>query len=665
MLTVYYHTPLVVVSILVAIFASYTALSLAERVAHTQGVAARWWIAGGALAMGIGIWSMHFIGMLAFRLPIAVGYDLAITMLSLLLPVLVSGLALWQVSQLTLPIRRLAGGAVLMGIGINAMHYTGMAAMRMQPGITYDIGLFAASVAIAIGASGAALWIAFRLRHALPNAWLARGAAAAVMGLAIVGMHYTGMAAASFPLGSICMAAQNGFSQDGLAMMVIVTTLAVLTIALLTSIFDARLAAGSKNLAMSQATARERQVLLDRERSAREHAERVNILKDEFLATLSHELRTPLSAILGWSQILQRGAKDEAALMKGLDTIDRNARAQVKLIDDLLDMSKIISGKIHLDMQPIDPAAFVEAALESARPLASAKRISLESNLDHTTGVICGDTNRLQQVMWNLLSNAVKFTPEGGTIRVVQERRGNEALLQVTDSGIGIPANFLPHVFDRFRQADASTTRRYGGLGLGLAIVRQLVELHGGSIEAYSDGPDKGATFTLYLPLLKNPKFKEPDGCEVSPALADTQDIEPADLTGVRVLVIDDQLDALEVTKRLLQTCGAEVLIASNAMEGFALIEQWTPNLVISDIGMPDMDGIALIRGIRAATNKDVAGVPAIGLSAFTRDEDHYQALHAGFDAYMTKPISASALLATVAELAKRTITDFDKHLST
>lgn len=656
MLTAYYHTPLVVISILVAIFASYTALSLAERITHTHGIAARWWIAGGALAMGIGIWSMHFIGMLAFRLPIAVGYDWGITLLSLLLPVLVSGLALWQVSQRTLPVRRLAGGAVLMGIGINAMHYTGMAALRMQPGIVYDVGLFAVSIAIAIGASGAALWIAFHLRYGSPDALLARGAAAVVMGLAIVGMHYTGMAAARFPLGSICMAAGDGFSQDGLAMMVTVTTLAVLTIALLASIFDARLAAGSKNLALSQATAQEQQVLLDQERSAREHAERVNTLKDEFLGTLSHELRTPLSAIIGWSQILRLGARDEATLVKGLETIERNALAQARLIDDLLDMSKIVSGKIHLDMQPIEPAAFVEAALESARPLALGKHVNFEKSLDRTAGMICGDTNRLQQVMWNLLFNAVKFTPKGGTIRVVQERRGKDLQLQVIDSGIGIPADFLPHVFDRFRQADASTTRRYGGLGLGLAITRQLVELHGGSIEAHSEGPGKGAKFTVRLPLIANPSSMESDGLRGTLALTDTPDGELADLTGVKVLVIDDQFDTLEVVKRLLQTCGAEVLTASSATMGLTVIEKWTPNLIISDIGMPDMDGIGLIRSIRAAADRNVADVPAIGLSALTRNKDHDQALQAGFNAYLAKPINTLALLTTVAELTQTTV---------
>jgi NO-binding membrane sensor protein with MHYT domain/CheY-like chemotaxis protein/nitrogen-specific signal transduction histidine kinase len=660
MLAVDYEAPLVLVSILVAILASYTALSLADRVMHSTRNAARWWIAGGAIAMGIGIWSMHFIGMLAFRLPIPVGYDLELTLFSLTLPMLVSGLALWQASQPRLPARGLAAGAVLMGAGIAGMHYSGMAAMRMQPGIAYEAGLVVLSVAIAIIASAAALWIAFKLQRRVQDAHMLRAVAAVVMGFAIVGMHYTGMAAASFPPDSICMAARDGFSQDGLAILVIIVTGAVLTIALLTSVFDARLASSADGLASSQAIAEERQALLTSERSARQQAERMNLLKDEFLTTLSHELRTPLSAILGWSQILRSGARDEATLIKGLATIERNARAQAKLIDDLLDMSRIISGKIILEVQAVKPAAFIEAAMDAVRPAALAKQIRMENLSTADAGAMPGDFNRLQQVMWNLLSNAVKFTPRGGRIRIRLEPSDREIIIKVTDSGIGIDPLFLPYVFDRFRQADASTTRRYGGLGLGLAIVKQLVELHGGSIRAESEGENKGTTFVLGFPRHENTAIwagQEYRGDHLQET--DRAGFEPVDLSGITVVVIDDEPDALEVVRHLLQQCGARALTASNAEDGLALVRTELPDVIVSDIGMPDMDGFELLRRLRAVPDRRASDIPAIALTAFARDEDQNRAFEAGFTAYQTKPIEPSELvqkILTVARHGKRAV---------
>ncbi|MBV0881593.1 response regulator [Noviherbaspirillum sp. L7-7A] len=654
MLAVDYEASLVLSSILVSILASYTALRLADRVTHSAGNIARWWIAGGAIAMGIGIWSMHFIGMLAFRLPIAVGYDLGLTVFSLTLPVLVSGLALWQASQPKLPVKGLAAGAVLMGIGIVTMHYSGMAAMRMQPGIEYDAWLVVASITIAILASGAALWIAFKLQRRIQHAHMLRAVAAVVMGFAIVGMHYTGMAAASFPSGSICMAARDGFNQDGLAVLVIIVTGAVLTIALLTSIFDARLASSAQGLATSQAIAEERQALLNGERSARQQAERMNVLKDEFLATLSHELRTPLSAILGWSQILRGATKDEATLIKGLDTIERNARAQAKLIDDLLDMSKIISGKITLDVQQANPVTFIEAAMDTIRPAALAKQIRLEKLLAVDAGHMSGDQNRLQQVMWNLLSNAVKFTPREGRIRVLLEASDHEILIKVNDSGIGIDPVFLPYVFDRFRQADASTTRRYGGLGLGLAIVKQLVELHGGWIRAESDGENTGTTFVLGLPRQGNATTRPAGSREYRVPESERAGFKPVDLSGMTVLVIDDEPDALEVVRHLLGECGARTLTASNAKDGLSIIQRKLPDVIVSDIGMPNMDGFELLRCIRALLDKRASTVPAIALTAFARGDDQARALQAGFTAYLTKPIEPSELVQKILDVAKR-----------
>ncbi|KRB84902.1 MHYT domain-containing protein [Noviherbaspirillum sp. Root189] len=653
MLTGYYDTPLVLVSILVAIFASYTALSMAGRVTTSHGTARRLWIGGGALAMGSGIWAMHFIGMLAFRLPIPLGYDFWITVLSLLLPVVVSGMALHQVSRPELPVQRLFAGAVLMGIGINAMHYTGMFAMRMAPGIRYDPLLFAASVIIAIVASAAALWIAFRLRGNVPQVWLPRVGASVLMGAAIAGMHYTGMAAAGFPENSICMAAGNGFDQDELALMVMLASFGVLTVALLTSVFDARLESRSQVLATSQAIAEERQILLLGERAARTQAERMSALKDEFLATLSHELRTPLNAILGWAQILRSGTRDEATLAKGLETIERNARAQAQLIEDLLDMSQIISGKVRLDVRPIDPANFIEAALETVRPAAMAKNIRLETTLDPQAGQIAGDPNRLQQIMWNLLSNAVKFTPHGGHIHVSLSRTAAGIVIRVVDSGIGIQPEFLPYVFDRFRQADASTTRRYSGLGLGLSIVKQLVELQGGTVAVASRGDGNGATFTLDFPL-HNPNAaaarQQPVPGAYRPSIG--SDFTRTHLSGIKVLIVDDEADALDLMEWILRECGATICRAGNASEALSLMERERPDIVVSDIGMPDVDGFELLRRIRSLGEARGGTVPALALTAFTRAEDQQRALQAGFNLYMTKPVEPSTFAANIAKMA-------------
>jgi NO-binding membrane sensor protein with MHYT domain/CheY-like chemotaxis protein/two-component sensor histidine kinase len=656
MLPGHYEIPLVLVSILVAIFASYTALSLAGRVKNSHGLSARLWISGGALAMGTGIWAMHFVGMLAFRLPIPLGYDIPITLLSLLLPITVSGMALWQVSLPNLRLADLATSSVLMGVGINAMHYTGMAAMKMEPGIVYDPALFAASVAIAIVASAGALWMAFRLRENMPHVWALQIGAAVLMGFAIAGMHYTGMAAASFPLGSVCTAASRGASQNALAVLVIIATVGVLTIALMASIYDARLESGSRHLALSQAKAEERQRMLMLEREARNQVERMSELKDEFLATLSHELRTPLNAILGWAQILQRGVRDEATLRKGLDTIERNAHAQAQLIEDLLDMSKIISGKVRLDMKSIDPLGFVEAAMETVRPAAMAKNIRMENSLDTDTGPIYGDPNRLQQVMWNLLSNAVKFTPNGGTVRLQMQKQENDIRILVSDTGIGISPDFLPYVFDRFRQADASTTRRYGGLGLGLSIARQLVEMQGGSIEVASPGENMGTTFTIRLPLLDTQTSSLLFPADRNRANAAPVQGDAADLSGLSVLLVDDEQDARDLVEHILSQNGASVITAAGAPKALALLEDSRPDVIISDIGMPDVDGYEFMRRVRLLDETRGGTVPALALTAFTRSDDKMRALRAGFTSYMSKPVEPTALLAAVASLNRRTV---------
>ena len=651
MLAGHYDIPLVVVSILVAIAASYSALSLAGRVAQSKGRTMLAWTVGGAIAMGSGIWAMHFVGMLAFQLPIEIAFDIPITMVSLLLPVAASGLALWQVSQALLSRTRLAVSAVLMGAGINAMHYTGMAAMRMRPGIEYDPWLFALSVLIAIGASALALWIAFRLRRNTPWVWLPRIGAAVVMGAAIVGMHYTGMAAARFPSDSICMAAREGVQHGGLALLVVIASFCVLGLALGATVFDARMEANARILAMSEVTAAEREGLLALERAARDQAEQLSALKDEFLATLSHELRTPLNAILGWAGMLQRGVPDEATLRRGLETIERNARAQGQLIDDLLDMSRIVAGTLRLDVQRVEPGRVVEAALGTVHPAAVAKQIDVRVDLAREIGELHGDPGRLQQVLWNLLSNAVKFTPNGGTVGVVLERDGKEAVIRVSDSGIGIAPEFLPHVFDRFRQQDASITRRHGGLGLGLSIARQLVELHGGTIVADSAGENAGTVFTLRLPLIDKEKEKENGiaGAAHGAPSAILAGLE--DLAGLKVLLVDDAADTLEVLEQILAQAGAITMAASSATMALALLERERPDVIVSDIGMPDIDGLELMRRIRSRAGAD-GTIPAIALSALTRAEDRERALRTGFSDYLAKPVEAAALVTRIAQLA-------------
>jgi len=648
-----YDPTLVLVSVLVAIFASYTALSVAGRVKQAHGPASWAWTAGGALAMGSGIWAMHFIGMLAFSLPIPLGYDVPLTLLSLLLPVLVSGMALWQLRAPVLNPRHLASSALLMGVGIAAMHYTGMAAMRMSPAIHYDPLLFALSVLIAVGSAAGALWIAFRLRQGAAGAWVAQSAAAVVMGFAIAGMHYTGMAAAAFPEGSVCRAATGLISQQNLALIVTAVIVGLLIVALLFSVLDARLQARAASLDASLAVAEERKALYLHEVEARVEAERINQLKDEFLSTVSHELRTPLNAILGWSQLLaQKEQVSEEMLRKGLDTIERNARVQVQLIDDLLDMSRILSGKVRLDLQPVAPAEFVSAVVDSLRPTAMAKRIRLEAELDADAGPVLADTGRMQQVLWNLVSNAIKFTPAGGLVEVALWREDEHMAIRVRDNGAGIGPDFLPHVFDRFRQADTSTTRQHGGLGLGLSIVRQLVELHGGTVAVASAGEGQGATFTVHLPV--QPALPDWGLALATVAGEEAASMEPAnlpDLSGMRVLALDDDADSLEVLRTILAAAGAHVDVARTPREALELLRVRRPQVLISDIGMPDMDGFELIGRVRSLDDTELCMVPALALSAFARKEDRDRACASGFTDYLVKPVTPSLLVEAVAAL--------------
>ena len=402
--------------------------------------------------------------------------------------------------------------------------------------------------------------------------------------------------------------------------------------------------------------AEEREQLLESERAARSEAERMSAMKDTFLATLSHELRTPLSAILGWSQVLRLRADDPAEVREGLQTIERNARVQIQLIEDLLDMSRITSGKLRLDVQPVEPVSFVEAAISTVAPGAEAKGVRIEKFLDPACGPISGDPNRLQQVAWNLLANAVKFTPKGGKVQVRLERVNSHIELSVSDTGIGIRPEFLQHVFERFRQDDASTTRKFGGLGLGLSIVKHLVELHGGTVRVASPGENLGATFAVQLPL-KVVHDRRDAQDRLHPRTSTTLSFEftLSDLSGLRVLVIDDEPDARELVKRVLAECRAEVLTASEAGAAVELVRERRPHVIVSDISMPDVDGFELLKRIRALGADQGGNVPAIALTAFARSEDRTRALRAGFLVHVSKPVEPSELVATVASVAGRT----------
>ena len=405
-----------------------------------------------------------------------------------------------------------------------------------------------------------------------------------------------------------------------------------------------------------EASGAERDRLLEAERGARMLAQRTARMKDEFLATLSHELRTPLNAILGWTQLIRKDAiarPDD--LQRGMEVIERNARAQVRLIDDLLDLSRIMSGRFRLDVQQVSLAEIVRGALDSIEPAAQTKGVRLESVLDPRSVIVSADPARLQQVFWNLLSNAVKFTPKGGKVQVLLQRVNSHIEFSVTDTGIGIPAGFLPHVFERFSQKDSSTHREYGGLGLGLAISKQLVDLHGGSIHAKSRGEGHGATFVVVLPLIM--LGKETDrSARVHPGAAEdlSEAVPVPKLDGVSALVVDDEADARELIQRVLEKQGASVTLAGSAEEALRMLETYRPDVLISDIGMPGMDGYQFMKRMRAGETSQ-RRTPALALTAFARADDRKHAILAGYQAHLSKPFDMAELAIVVAGLVGRT----------
>jgi len=398
----------------------------------------------------------------------------------------------------------------------------------------------------------------------------------------------------------------------------------------------------------------EKEALLASEQAARRDAEAANATKNQFLATVSHELRTPLNAVLGWVTMLRGGRVGADKVGRALETIERNARAQAQLIEDLLDVSRILEGKLRLDVQVAELASVIQAAIETIRPAAEAKDLRLQPALA-SGATVMGDPHRLQQIVWNLLSNAVKFTPKGGRVQVLLELVDSSAVVTVSDTGAGIPREFQPHVFERFRQADGGTTRQHGGLGLGLSIVRHLAEMHGGSVSVFSEGRGKGASFTVRLPraLARRPAALAPEG-QLAQTLRDRGFPCPPELEGLHVLAVDDEEDARDVLRSLLETCKLRVTLAGSVAEAFQRFQAERPSLVLSDIGMPGENGFDLIKLIRALPAAAGGDVPAIAITAYARSEDRTQCLLAGFSSHVPKPVEPMELLAVIASLARR-----------
>src|SRR5215475_8109606 len=402
----------------------------------------------------------------------------------------------------------------------------------------------------------------------------------------------------------------------------------------------------------------ERSRLLTSERSAREKAEAASRSKDEFVAMISHEIRSPLNSILGWAQLLRRGKFDQAETERATEIIERNARAQSQLIEDLLDVSRVITGKLTLDVRPVELAHIIDAAMDSIRPAAEAKSIQLRARVESRGSLVSGDPNRLQQIIWNLLSNAVKFTPRHGRVDVSLGRVDSHFQITVSDSGVGISPEFLPFVFDRFSQANTTSEQKYGGLGLGLAIVRHLVELLGGAVRADSPGEGQGATFTVTLPV----KAVRYEMSEIELAASGAENagslVDAIMLDGLRVMVVDDEAETRDLLTAMLTRRGAEVKACASAAEALEEIERWRPSVLVSDIGMPDEDGYTLIGKLRALGPERGGDIPAVALTAYARSEDRMRALASGFQVHVPKPIEAGELVVVIASLAGRLSND-------
>jgi PAS domain S-box-containing protein len=391
---------------------------------------------------------------------------------------------------------------------------------------------------------------------------------------------------------------------------------------------------------------------LEETRKARQQAELASRMKDEFLATVSHELRTPLTAIVGWIRMLRTGSLPPERVEQAMEVIDRNARSQAQLIEDLLDISRITMGKLRLDVRPVQPAAVINAAVEALRFAAEARRIRIQTVLDSHAGPVAGDFERLQQVVWNLLSNAIKFTPKGGRVQIVLERVNSHIEIRVSDNGRGIKPEFLPFIFERFSQGETSITRLHGGLGMGLAIAKAIIELHGGGITAFSEGEGTGSTFTVSIPVM--PVNKQPAPVErIHPRAWTEISVEcPPEISGLKVLVVDDDPDTCEMIRFVLEQCGGQVTTATDVGAALDAFQSWKPAVLISDIGLPEIDGYELIQRIREEERASGTKTPAVALTAFARIEDRVKALAAGYQMHVAKPVEPGELLTIVASLA-------------
>jgi NO-binding membrane sensor protein with MHYT domain/nitrogen-specific signal transduction histidine kinase/CheY-like chemotaxis protein len=608
----HFHHWLVLVSLLVAILASYTALTLALRIRVPDRARAPAWLIGGGAAMGIGIWSMHFVGMLALRLPIEIAYDVSITALSMLIAIVVSTFALHIASRGQVGRAALVGAAIAMGIGICSMHYVGMAAIEISPPIRYDAGWVAISFAIAIAASFGALGIAFSSHGRSGWRRYHRAFGAIGMGLAIAGMHYAGMAAAQFPPSAVSGAAL--VNKGWLAGSVTTITSFVLVAALLMSLIESRAAARTARFRASLA-----------------HATETSRAKDEFLAMLAHELRNPLASITNAVHLLQRSGPDGTHRQFAEDVIARQSLHLTRIVDDLLDVGRAIAGKISLHRESMDAHG---AVAETLRALAaSGSTAGRHVELDGAVAWVNGDRTRIVQVVSNLVSNAVQHTTQGGRISVGIATRGDAVELTVGDDGAGMDAGTAARVFDLFFQGHQGPERKRGGLGIGLTLARRIVEMHDGTIEVASDGLGRGSTFTIRLPA------DPARGAGPAPAPEIARN-EPR-----RVVIVEDADDARVSLQKVLEHHGHTVHVATDGPGGLEMIARVQPDIALVDIGLPGLDGYAVARQVHASG----LGTYLVALTGYGLAEDRRLALAAGFDAHLTKPPPVERLLELVA----------------